>query len=69
MVVTGETELVPPATGVTAPTLLFMVNVVAFVVVQVRTDEPPTVTEVGPATRVQVGAAGGGMGYVHVTPA
>jgi len=55
VVVVGDTERVPPATGVTAPIELSRTNVVALVVVHVSTDVPPTCIEVGPAISVQTG--------------
>ena len=66
MVAPGDTEVVPPATGATAPTPLLIVNEVALVVVQVSVEDPPTVIDTGAAERVQTGAAGAGAsGNVH----
>jgi len=73
VVVDGETELEPEATGVTEPTPLSILKVVAFAVVHERTDEAPVVIDVGEAEREHVGADGdGGTGETftdaeHVT--
>jgi hypothetical protein len=65
--VSGETDCVPAATGVTAPTPLLILKVVAFMVVHERVDEEPLAIEAGDAVRVQVGA-GGTVAYVQTTP-
>jgi hypothetical protein len=62
VVVIGETDVEPEATGVTTPTLVSIENEVAFVVVHDNTEGEPDVTEVGFAVSVQVGAEGGGGG-------
>ena len=64
-VAAGVTDVEPEATGVTAPMLLSISNVVAFVVVHESVEDEPVVTDAGVAVRTQVGAAGG---YVQVTP-
>ena len=54
----GETDLVPAAIGVMAPTPWLMVPVVALVLVQERVDDCPLVMEAGDAVRVQEGVPG-----------
>ena len=61
MVVAGETDFVPPAVGVTAPTPLLMEALVAFVVVHERVADCPLAMLDGLAERVQVGEPGGGV--------
>ena len=60
----GETDLVPPAMGVIAPTPWSMMPWVAFVLVQESVDELPCVMEAGEEVRVQEGVDGGGGGVV-----
>jgi hypothetical protein len=63
----GVTLRVPPATGVTGPMPWSIEAEVAFCVVHVRVEVPPTWIEVGDATSVQTGA--GGWTVVTVTVA
>ena len=63
MVVVGETDVELDATGVTEPTALSIVKVVAFVVVHESVDGEPSWMEVGEAEMVQVGGAGGGGNF------
>ena len=56
----------PPATGVTVPTPLSMMRLVAFAVVQVRVGAPLVTNVFGVAVSVQVGAEGGGGVVVTV---
>ena len=65
-VVSAPVEVEPETVGVTAPMLLLILNEVALVVVHESVDEPPEVTEVGEAERVQVGFAGGGVTVTDV---
>ena len=65
----GDTEANPVATSVTTPTLWSMEKAFAPVVVHKSLAWLPTVTEVGLAESVQVGAAGGGWIVVTVTVA
>lgn len=53
-----DTDLLPAATGVTAPTLLSIANETAFFVVQERIEVPGPVNEVCDAESVQTGAEG-----------
>lgn len=74
VVAVGDTVLVPAATGVTDPMLLFIENEVASAVVHESTEDEPVCIAVGFAESVQTGAAGGGGGggvtvVVHVTDA
>jgi len=62
VVVDGETELEPEATGVTEPTPLLILKDVAFAVVHERTEEAPVVIDVGEADSAHVGTEGGGGG-------
>lgn len=57
--VVGDTERVPPGTGVTAPIPWLIENAVAFVVDHVSVDELPCATVDGFAESAQVGAGTG----------
>ena len=59
----GETDLVPAAIGVIAPTPWLMVPEVAFVLVQESVDELPAVMEAGEEVRVQEGVPVGVMTF------
>ena len=52
----GDTDVVPPAVGVTVPTPLLILTELAFALVHVRVEEPPEEIEVGDAERVHVAA-------------
>ena len=52
----GETLTEPPDTGLTLPTPLLIVALVAFALVPYSVDDPPLVMDVGLAENVPVGA-------------
>lgn len=56
MVVVGDTETEPPATGVTDPTPLSIEALEAFALVHDRVDDEPVEIEEGVAVNVPVGA-------------
>jgi hypothetical protein len=56
VVTDGDTDVVPPAVGVTVPTPLLMLTELALALVQVRVEEPPDVIRAGDAESVQVAA-------------
>lgn len=72
MLVVGETDFEPDATGVTEPTPLSIENEVALAVVHERDEESPFEIVVGFAESVQVGAEGGatvtGAEHVELPP-
>src|SRR3989344_4306251 len=61
VVAPGETDVEPPPTGETKPIAGSIEKVVAVGVAHDRVEEPPELIEVRDASRVQVGADGGGM--------
>jgi hypothetical protein len=58
VVVAGETDVEPDASGVTAPTPWSIESDVALLLVQDSVLEPPAVIEVGLAESVTLGAVG-----------
>jgi len=50
----GDTDVVPPAVGVTVPIPLLMLTEVEFALVHVRTEDSPFRIEAGAAERVQL---------------